>query len=76
MQPKLKQTQKEVAEMMVKIQSDTEKANETKAMVAEQSEQAAVKAAECKGIKVLESRTSWCVICELYVGCNLFRNLS
>lgn len=52
MQPKLKQTQKEVADMMVKIQSDTEEAEKTKAVVADQSEQAGVKAAECKGIKV------------------------
>lgn len=49
--PVLEKTQKEVAEMMVVIKSDTEAANETKEVVAADEAAASKKAAECKEIQ-------------------------
>ena len=50
LQPVLEKTQKEVADMMVVIKSDTEEANEVKAVVAADEAAAETKAAECKTI--------------------------
>ena len=51
MQPKLKSTQEEVADMLVKIEEDTTSANATKDVVEVQEREASKKAANCKEIK-------------------------